>query len=96
MLPLINAAGGTSLAACIPPSYHAGGPDALLERLADPARRAAMTAEMAAPSDQFENLYLAAGGGQGILFFRDLADGTPAAGRRLSELAATLGLDEKR
>ena len=87
-------AGGTSLAACIPPSFHEGGPEALLQRLADPAEREAMAAAMALPSDHFENLYLAAGGGQGILFFRDLADGTPAAGRRLSELAEEMGRDE--
>jgi N-acyl-D-amino-acid deacylase len=39
-------------------------------------------------------LFLAAGGGAGLLFMRDLADGTPARGRRLSDLAADLGLDE--
>ena len=30
-------AGGTALAASIPPRFHVGGPDALIERLADPA-----------------------------------------------------------
>ncbi|HEV2369866.1 MAG TPA: D-aminoacylase [Acidimicrobiales bacterium] len=87
-------AGGTSLAACIPPAFHVGGPDALRRRLSEPKQRAAMVAQMAEPSDEFENLYLAAGGGGGILFLRDLADGTPTAGRRLSEAAADLGLEE--
>jgi N-acyl-D-amino-acid deacylase len=87
-------AGGTSLAASIPPSFHLGGPDVLIRRLADPVERDAMATAMARPSDQFENLYLAAGGGQGILFFRDLADGTPAAGRRLADVAEGMGLDE--
>ena len=87
-------AGGTSLASSIPPSYHVGGMDALLARLADPAQRELMAADIAKPSDDFENLYLAAGGGEGILFFNDLDDGTPARGRRLSELAADLGLEE--
>jgi N-acyl-D-amino-acid deacylase len=85
-------AGGTALAASIPPRFHVGGPDALLERLADQQQRRQMAAEMRAPSDQFENLFLGAGG-DGILFLDDLADGTPANGRRLSELAAGFGLD---
>jgi N-acyl-D-amino-acid deacylase len=87
-------AGGTALAAAIPPRFHDGGPAALLERLADPALRAEMAAEMRRPSDEFENLYLAAGGGDGILFFSDFTDGTPGRGRRLSEVAADLGVDE--
>ena len=87
-------AGGTALAAAIPPRFHIGGPDALLDRLADPALRVEMAAELRQPSNDFENLFLAAGGGPGILFFKDLADGTPAVGRRLSELAADLGLDD--
>jgi N-acyl-D-amino-acid deacylase len=87
-------AGGTALAAAIPPRFHVGGPQALLDRLTDPALRQQMGAEIGQPSDEFENLYLAAGGGEGILFFVDLSDGTPAAGRRLSDLAADLGMDE--
>jgi N-acyl-D-amino-acid deacylase len=87
-------AGGTSLAASIPPRFHVGGPQALHERLADPAQRKQMAAEMREPSDAFENLFLAAGGGEGVLFFVDLCDGTPAAGRRLSDLARDFELDE--
>ncbi|HET6793495.1 MAG TPA: D-aminoacylase [Acidimicrobiales bacterium] len=87
-------AGGTSLGASIPPPYHVGGPEALLARLADPEQRKAMAADIAKPSDDFENLYLAAGGGPGILFFEDLKDGTPATGRRLSDIAADWGMGE--
>jgi N-acyl-D-amino-acid deacylase len=87
-------AGGTALAAAIPPRFHVGGPQALLDRLADPALRREMVAEMREPSDEFENLFLAAGGGAGVLFFDDIAEGTPAKGRRLSDLAVDLGLDE--
>ena len=87
-------AGGTALAAAIPPRIHVGGPSALLDRLKEPALRREMVAEICAPSDEFENLYLAAGGGAGILFFDDIADGTRATGRRLSDLADELGLDE--
>ena len=86
-------AGGTSLSAAIPPRFHVGGPSALLERLHDPALRREMADEMREPSDAFENLFLGAGGA-GILFFADLADGTPARGRRLSDIAADWSMDE--
>jgi len=87
-------AGGTSLAASIPPRFHVGGPAALFERLSDPQLRREMAAEMRERSDEFENLFLAAGGGAGLLFMKDIADGTPAKGRRLSDIATDLGLDE--
>jgi N-acyl-D-amino-acid deacylase len=87
-------AGGTALSSSIPARFHVGGPQALLDRLKDPTVSAEMAAEMRKPSDKFENLFLAAGGGDGILFFDDLADGTPARGRRLSDLAADFGLDD--
>jgi len=53
-----------------------------------------MAAEIAQPSDAWENLYLGAGGGAGILFLDDLEDGTPATGRTLADLAADFDLDE--
>jgi N-acyl-D-amino-acid deacylase len=87
-------AGGTALAASIPPRFHDGGPAALLERLGDPGQRREMAALMREPSDDFENLYYASGG-KGILFVSDLPDGTPARGQRLSEVAATLGIDDE-
>jgi N-acyl-D-amino-acid deacylase len=85
-------AGGTALAASIPPPFHVGGPQALLERLTDPALRAEMAAMMRAPSPQFENLYYGAGP-EGILFFDDLDDGTAARGRRLADIAADLSME---
>jgi N-acyl-D-amino-acid deacylase len=87
-------AGGTALAASIPPHFHEGGPAALAERLADPGEQRKMAAEIRSTSDEFENLFLAAGGGPGILFLGDLEDGTACAGKRLSAVAAELGLDE--
>lgn len=86
-------AGGTSLAASIPPRFHAGGPQALADRLADPATRDEMAEEMRAPSSDFENLYLATGG-EAIRFVSDLPDGTPARAQRLSQVARTLGIDD--
>src|SRR3954447_17977045 len=85
-------AGGTALAAAIPPRFHVGGPDALLQRLADPQQRHEMAMEMRRPSNDFENLFLGAGAGA-ILFLDDLADGTPADGKTLADLAADLGAD---
>src|SRR3954467_2484232 len=86
-------AGGTALAASIPPRFHVGGPEVLIQRLADPQQRREMAAEMRLPSDDFENLFLGAGA-DGILFLDDLADGTPANGKTLADLADDLALDE--
>jgi N-acyl-D-amino-acid deacylase len=88
-------AGGTALAASIPPKYHVGGRTALVERLADPEQRRRMAQDLRARSDEFENLFLASGGGSGILFVSDLSDGTPTRNRRLSEVAQELGIDDE-
>ncbi len=57
----------TSLGAVIPAKYHAGGPDALIKRLKDPKVRAQIRKEVSAPSTSFENLWLGAGGADGVL-----------------------------
>lgn len=87
-------AGGTSLASCIPPRYHVGGMAALLKRLKDDSTRREIVAALREPSDDFENLFLAAGGGDGVLFFADFPDGLAGRGRRLSEVADDLGIDD--
>jgi N-acyl-D-amino-acid deacylase len=95
-------AGGTALAACIPPWFHDGGPAALAARLGDPVQRATIAAEIRDTSDGFENLFQATGGGSGILLVKDLPEVDPAAvsgtstrvrGRYLEDVAADLGLD---
>ncbi len=60
-------AGATGLSACFPPWAHDGGPQALRARLADPAQRARIRAEMSRPGEGWENLYDAGGGPEGIL-----------------------------
>lgn len=61
-------AGGTSLGAIVPPKYHAGGADAFVTRLKDPATRAQIRSELQGKGVGFENLWLSAGGdGAGIL-----------------------------
>ncbi|MHB2022339.1 MAG: N-acyl-D-amino-acid deacylase family protein [Mycobacteriales bacterium] len=87
-------AGGTALAAAIPPRYHEGGPSALAARLADPSQRARMVAEMSEPADDWENLYLASGGGAGVLLAGGARDAPDLDGRRLAEVAAERGRGE--
>lgn len=54
-------AGSTMLSALIPPHAHAGGPQALLERLADPAMRVRLAREMEEGQPGWENIGTAAG-----------------------------------
>ncbi len=51
----------TGLDAAMPPWIQEGGHDAWVERLKDPAVREKVVSEMITPSDEWENLYLAAG-----------------------------------
>ncbi|HSB12097.1 MAG TPA: D-aminoacylase [Blastocatellia bacterium] len=81
-------AGATSLGAAVPPWAHEGGTAKFVERLKDPALREKLKREMRAPSDNWENFYLGAGGGEGILVTsvlnRDLAK---YEGKRINEIA---------
>lgn len=60
-------AGATGLSASIPPKYHEGGSEALIQRLKDPAQRAAIKRELAEPTHDYDNLYLDADGPEGVL-----------------------------
>jgi len=86
-------AGGTSLAASIPPRFHVGGTEAFRARLADPAVRQEIADAISVHDASFENLYLACGP-DGIRFGGDLEDGTPAAGKTLSQLVDSLDLGD--
>lgn len=85
-------AGATSLGANVPPWAHEGGTAKFLERLKDPATREKLKQEMRAPSNNWENFYLGAGGGEGIMVSsvlnRELAK---YEGKRLNEVAKTMG-----
>lgn len=83
-------AGGTALASAIPPRFHDGGPQALLGRLADAAVRKEVVAALHLHSDDFENLFLAAGEGEGVRFASDVA-GLSTDGLSLVEVAAQFG-----
>jgi dihydroorotase/N-acyl-D-amino-acid deacylase len=85
-------AGATSLGASVPPWAHEGGTAKFVERLKDPATREKLKQEMRAPSTSWENFYLGAGGGEGILISsvlnRELAK---YEGKRLNEAAKMMG-----
>lgn len=97
-------AGGTSLAACIPPKYASGGMDALRGRLADTATRKAIASAIETELDAgWENLYLGSGGAEGVLMASALpydpsdeaaaAEAASIKGRTLAEYAASVGRD---
>ncbi len=85
-------AGATSLGAAVPPWAHEGGTAKFVERLKDPATREKLKQEMRSPSNAWENFYLGAGGGEGILIAsvlnRELAR---YEGKRINEVARMMG-----
>lgn len=60
-------AGGTSLAASLPPWVAEGGLNKLLERLRDPRTRSKIKREMSVEQPSWENLFLDSGGAAGVL-----------------------------
>ncbi len=60
-------AGATGLDAALPPSALNGGWDALFERIRNPAERARIRAAIVTPTDEWENLYVAAGSAERVL-----------------------------
>ena len=87
-------AGATGFDACIPPWSRAGGYDALFKRIADPATRARMIAEMRAPAVGWENLCQAAGTPHGLLLVEFKNDALkPFTGKRLDEVMKIRGKD---
>jgi len=83
----------TSLGAVIPPKYHAGGPDEFVKRLKEPAVREQIRKEVAAPSTSFENLWLGAGGADGVLVISVL---NPALRKYEGKTATQIGkMDNK-
>src|SRR5688572_14423378 len=83
--------GGNSFASCIPPKYAAGG--RLMENLKNPSLRATMVAEMHAVDAGYENLCeIATPENVMVVGFRK-EENNRFEGKRLSEIAATLGKD---
>jgi N-acyl-D-amino-acid deacylase len=85
-------AGATGLNAVMPPWVQEGGFRAWLDRLRDPAARARVAREMRAPGRDWENLYLAAGGADGVLLVSFKSEALkPLTGKTLLEVATGRG-----
>ena len=81
-------AAGTGLDACLPPWTEDGGYPALFKRLRNPATRAKIAAQVKTPTDEWENLYLAAGSPDHILLAGFKSDKLkPLTGKSLAEVA---------
>ncbi len=85
-------AGATGLTAALPPWVQAGGHEAMVRRLQDPAIRARVIAEMRDPAPEWENLRLLAGSDERVLLvgFRNPAL-KPLTGRTLADVARERG-----
>ena len=85
-------AGATGLDAAMPPWVQEGGHEAWVERLRDPDIRARVIEEMRQPTDDWENLYLAAGDPEKLLFIAFKSDALkPLTGKTLAEVAEMRG-----
>jgi N-acyl-D-amino-acid deacylase len=84
-------AGSTGLDAHMPPWVQAGGYDEWARRLQDPEIRARVAVEMATPTDEWENLGLAAGPEGVLLVGFNNPDLRHYIGRTLAEVAAERG-----
>ncbi len=84
-------AAATSLAAIFPPWTQAGGHARWISRLEDPETREQIIEEMLTPSDDWENFYLMAGGGENIILtgFRT-AGLQPYTGMSLREVTSEI------
>jgi len=90
-------AGATGLDAAMPPWVQEGGHDAWLQRLQDPEIRQRVIEEIRTPGDDWENLYLAAGGAENLLFFSFKNESLkPLTGKTLAEVAAMRGTSPER
>jgi N-acyl-D-amino-acid deacylase len=87
-------AGATGLDAAMPPWVLDGGYDAAYKRLADPEMRKKIAAAIRAPSNDWENLYTAAGSPDRILLVEFKSDKLkPLTGKTLAQAANLRGED---
>ena len=87
-------AASTSLNACLPPWALEGGTERMLARLGDPATRVRLKRDIAADSNEWENIYLGSGGAEGVLVGSVSNRALEAMqGKRLSEIAAAENKD---
>lgn len=85
-------AGSTGLDATMPPWVQEGGHRAWVTRLKDPSIRARVAREMRGEGEEFDNMFLNAGGAAGILLVGFKADSLKyLTGKTLAEVAAMRG-----
>ncbi len=88
-------AGATGLDAAMPPWVQEGGYQTWKERLQDPEIRARIKTEIMTPTDEWENLYLAAGSGDRLILVGfSNPDLKHLTGKTLAEVAEIRGTDE--
>ena len=82
-------AAATSLGASIPPKYHEGGTEKFMERLRDPAQRAAIKADLQQRGDTpWEKLWVGSGGADGVLILGVLnPELKPFEGKTIAQIA---------
>ena len=77
------------LDACLPPWVREGGREALLKRLAEPATRERVKADMAKETADWENQYLGSGGAEGVMVAEVLDPKLkPYEGKTIASIAA--------
>jgi N-acyl-D-amino-acid deacylase len=85
-------AGATGLDASMPPWVQEGGLESWIERLQDPEIRLRVSREMSSPTDQWENLYQAAGTAENVLLVGFKNDSLKhLTGKTLAEVASERG-----
>jgi N-acyl-D-amino-acid deacylase len=87
-------AGSTGLDASMPPWVLDGGYEALFKRLQDPATRQKIATAVRTPTNEWENLYLAAGSPERVLLVEFKSEKLkPYTGKTLAEVAKLRGKD---
>jgi N-acyl-D-amino-acid deacylase len=86
-------AGATGLNASMPPWVQEGGHEAWVNRLKDPDIRRRVKKEMITPTDDWENLFLAAGAEKTLLVGFKSNELKPLTGKSLAEVAKIRGKD---
>lgn len=86
-------AGSTGLNASVPPWVQEGGFDASVKRMQDPAIRKKLIREMGEESDEWENMFLAAGGPENILLVSFKSEELkPLTGKTVADVAELWGM----
>jgi len=94
IMPMFFISGALFSVASLPPWTADGGYPALFKRLRDPDTRRKIAAEVKVDSDQWENLYLAAGSPDRILLVGFKSEKLkPLTGKTLAEVAKMRGKD---